>query len=246
MQPSCRVIDTQALCRKFLAEDLGNALQGGVFVARRLEHAHRLAVVAQAELDLAARQRQRLEQVVDMRELGALGTHKFASRRHIVEKIAHFDAATLRVLSRPCRLQLAAIYFDTECRIFAACARGQRKPGYRRYGGQRFSTKTHAGDMFEIVETTDLAGGMRSHCQRQFVLGNTAAVIAYADQARTALLDVDFDAGGAGVEAVFHQLFHYGRRAFDYLAGGNLVDQFRRKRAYGRHRASLELEPDEG
>lgn len=70
---------------------------------------------------------------------------------------------------------------------------------------------------------------MRCHGQGQFVTRNTAAVVAYADQARTALLDIHFDAAGTGVDAVLDQFLHHRGGAFDDFAGRDLVDQFGRQ-----------------
>jgi hypothetical protein len=70
----------------------------------------------------------------------------------------------------------------------------------------------------------------------QFVLRDTTTVIAHADQTRTALLNIDFDARSTGIKAVFNQLFDHGRWPFDHFAGSNLVDKFGRKGADDWHR----------
>ena len=131
MQAGRGMIDAQALGWEILAHHFRHAQQRRAFIARRLEDAHRLAVVAQAEFHRTARQRQRFQQIVDMRELGALRTEKLASRRHVVEQVAHFHAAALRVLRRARRLHLAAVHLDAECGVHALRARGQRKARHR-------------------------------------------------------------------------------------------------------------------
>jgi hypothetical protein len=49
------------------------------------------------------------------------------------------------------------------------------------------------------------------------------AVVGDADKAAAAGLDIDANLGGAGVERVLEQFLDDGRRAFDYLAGGDFV-----------------------
>ena len=65
----------------------------------------------------------------------------------------------------------------------------------------------------------------RDDRQRQFVGGDAAAVVADADQAHAAFLQVDVDAARAGIERVLDQFLDHGRGPFDDLAGGDLVDQ---------------------
>ena len=225
MQPRRRMVDAQALRGKLLAQHLGHALQRRAFVAGGFPDAYGLAVVTEPELHAIAGQRQRFQQVVDMREFGTLGTHELAPRRHVVEQVADFDAGALRVLRRARRLQLPAIDLDTERRIFTAGARGQRKARYRRHRRQRLTAEAHAGHVFQIVEAADLAGGVRCHRQRQFIHGDAATIVAYANQSRTAGFDIHLDAASAGIKAVFHQFLDHRRRPLDDLASGDLIDE---------------------
>ena len=61
--------------------------------------------------------------------------------------------------------------------------------------------------------------------QRQFVGNDAGAVVADADQADAAFLQVDVDTQGTGIQRVFNQLLDHGRRALDDFAGGDLVDK---------------------
>jgi len=239
MQACGRVVHAQASRGEFLTKYLGHPCQGAGLVARCLDDAHRSPIVAEAELDAFARQRQRFEQVVDMREFRALGAEEFPSRRHVVEKIAYLDAGALRVLRRPCLAQLATVHFQPEGGVGATLAGRQRHPGHRRHRRQCFAAEAHAGHVLEVVETADLAGGVRGHGKLEFVVGDPAAVIAHADKLGATLLDVDLDAQGAGVKAVLDQLLDHRRGALDDFAGGDLVDQFRGKRANGCHRRRI-------
>ena len=51
----------------------------------------RAAVVLQRERYVGARQRDALERLIAMRELGVLGAQKLAARRCVVVEVAHFD-----------------------------------------------------------------------------------------------------------------------------------------------------------
>src|SRR6185437_11736241 len=212
-------------------------------VACGLPDAHRLAVVAEPELHRTARQRQRLQKVIDVRELGALGAHELLARGHVVEQVTHFHAGARRMLRGARGLQLAAVHLDAERGLGIALARGEREARHRGHRRQRLAAEAHAGHVFEVVEAADLAGGVRGHRQRQLVGRDAAAVVAHADQPRAALIDVHLDARGAGVEAVLHQFLDHGRGAFDHLAGGDLVDEFGGQRTDDGHPRTLAVAP---
>jgi hypothetical protein len=65
---------------------------------------------------------------------------------------------------------------------------------------------------------------------------NANAVVTDTDQLRPAPLHIDVDAPGAGIETVLDQFLNHGRRSFDDLAGGDLIDELGRQCADGRHR----------
>jgi len=55
------------------------------------------------------------------------------------------------------------------------------------------------------------------------VAEHAAAVVADTDETASAILDLDAEVGGAGVEGVFEELFDGGRGTFDYFTGSDLV-----------------------
>src|SRR5690606_16532881 len=70
----------------------------------RMEGEHRLAVVAQMKADIEARQRQTLDDFLQMVELGLFAAQELAPRRSIEEQVAHFHRSADRVRRRlhPC------------------------------------------------------------------------------------------------------------------------------------------------
>src|SRR3546814_6976377 len=77
----------------------------------------------------------------------------------------------------------------------------------------------------QVVERCDLAGRVAGHRQRQFPGRDAAAVIADADQADAAFLQVDVDPVRAGVERVLDQFLDRRSRPLDDFAGSDLVDE---------------------
>src|SRR5690606_37180490 len=55
--------------------------------------------------------------------------------------------------------------------------------------------------------------------------GDATTVVTHAQQLDPALLDIDVDTPGAGVQAVFQQFLGHRCRALDHLASGDLVGQ---------------------
>jgi hypothetical protein len=67
--------------------------------------------------------------------------------------------------------------------------------------------------------------------QQRVVFQHTAAVIDNADQSPPACLDVDAQAGGAGIQRVFEKFFDYRSRPFNDFPGGDLVGNYIREYA---------------
>ena len=68
---------------------------------------------------------------------------------------------------------------------------------------------------------------------------HAAAVVAHAHQPATTFLEVDVHRGGAGVERVLQQFLHHRRRAFNDLAGRDLIGDFARQHGYARQDFSM-------
>ena len=115
-------------------------------------------------------------------------------------------------------------------------ARDQREPRHRSDARQRLAAKPQRGDAFQIIQRGDLAGGVPRQRQRDLLRVDADAVVAHADQAAAAALQLHLDARGAGVERVLHQLLDHGRRPLDHLAGGDLIDECIGKKLNGQGR----------
>jgi hypothetical protein len=87
---------------------------------------------------------------------------------------------------------------------------------------QRLAAKPQARHLFEVGQAGDLAGGVTGQGEREFVARDAAAVVTHPDALDAALLQIDLDIGGAGVEAVFENFLQGRGGAFDHLAGGDL------------------------
>ena len=92
--------------------------------------------------------------------------------------------------------------------------------------GSASPRKPSEPQLLEVIQGGDLARGMA--CERQVKLTGRYAVtvVAHADQADSAVLDVDGEALCARVEGVLDELLDDGRRALDDLAGSDLVDEW--------------------
>ena len=90
-------------------------------------------------------------------------------------------------------------------------------------GGQGFAAEAEGGDGEEIVGGAELGGGVALEGEQGVVADHAVAVVGDADEFAAAGFDLDADAGGAGVEGVFEELFDDGGGALDDFAGGDLV-----------------------
>ena len=185
-----------------------------------------LAVVAQMKGHVEARQRQTLDHFLQVIEFGFFGLEEFAPGRGVEEQVANFHRSADRMRRRlhP-RRHVTAFGFDLPGLIGVTSTRGQCQACYGADRGQRLPPETEAHHLLKVFEVADLAGRVTGQGQRQVIGGNTAAVIAHAQQLDAALLDIDVDSLGAGVEAVFQQFLDHRCRALDHLTSGDLVRQ---------------------
>jgi len=115
--------------------------------------------------------------------------------------------------------------------VGAAPGRCDRRLGDGRYRGQRFAAKAERDEHREVVCARDFAGAMARQGERQLVGRDAVAVVANQDPPDTAVVELDVDAAGTGVECVFDEFLDDRGRAFNDFTGRNLVDHRFRQRS---------------
>ncbi len=182
-------------------------------------------VVRQREGHVEAREREARDGLQDVLELGRFRAQELAPRRHTVKEVANLDRRALRVRGRLHAAGLAVLALDRRARGGALPPRGQPQPRHRRNRRQRLAAEPERGDPLEVLERGDLAGGMARQREREFVRRDAGAVVAHADQADPAVLDVDRELLRAGIEGVLDEFLDDGSRTLDDLARSDLVDE---------------------
>ena len=180
-------------------------------------------VVGEAEGDVEARERKPRDGLLHMLELGRFRAQELAPRRNAMEEVPHLDRRALGMRSR---LQVTRMAVDALDRCARRCAPRPGDEPQRRHrcdGRQRLAAEAERCDPFEVLERGNLAGRMPCQGEREFLGGDAGAVVAHADQADAAVLDVDRHLARAGVERVLDQFLDDGRRALDDLARSDLV-----------------------
>jgi hypothetical protein len=218
--------DRQRLLQEARTADRRHSPGAGRIIVGLVQAENGLAVVAQMERHVETRQRQTLDHFLQVIEFGFFGLEELAPRRCVEEQVAHLHRGPDRMRGRlHARRHVAAFGFHLPGLIGIAGARGQ---GQARHGTDRrqcFTTEAQAHHLLKVFQIADLAGGVTGQRQRQVIGGNAAAIVTHPQQLDAALLDIDIDAFGTGVEAVFQQLLDHRRRALDHLTGGDLVRQ---------------------
>ena len=221
-------LDRQRLLEETRAANRRHPPRAGGVIVGFVQAEDGLAVVAQMERHVEARQRQALDHFLQVIEFGFFGLEKLAPRRGVEEQVAHFHRGADRVRGGlHAGRHVPAFGFDLPGLIGVA---GAGRQGQARHGADRrqgLTAEPEAHDLLEVFQVANLAGGVTGQGQRQVIGRNAAAVVAHPQQLDAALLDVDINALGTGVEAVFQQLLDHRSRALDHLTGGNLVRQSR-------------------
>ena len=164
-----------------------------------------------------------LYELLDVLAFGAFAFQEFFSRRGVVKEVADFNGGAGRV--RGGADGIAQMRADAPGAAFTFGAAGEGGFGDGGDARQRFAAKAEGGDVFEVVEVADFAGGVGSEGEGEVVGVDAAAVVAHADEFAAAVFDVDVDLRRAGVDGVFDNFFDDGGGAFDDFARGDLVDE---------------------
>ncbi len=235
-QTAALLVDGHRLLDEGGTADAGHPAPGFLLGMCRSQAEYGTAVVTQIEGHIEARQCQALDHLLEVAELGFLGTQKLAPCRRVEEQVAHFDRGALRVGSRlnP-GVHVAPLGLDLPGLICVFGTGGQQQARYRADRGQRLAAKAQGGHPLQIIQIGNLAGGMARQGQRQILMGDAATIIAHPQQLHAALLDIDINASSAGIQAVFQQLLDDRGRPFHHFTGGDLVGQPRRQQMYSGH-----------
>ena len=185
---------------------------------------HRMPIVRQPEVDRGKRQRLPLDGLADVSEFRRGALEKLLPGRGVVEQVGDVDRRPRRRRGVPLFHQRAPV--QTDLRAHRHTGRDGDDPNFRnrRDAGQGFAAEAHRLNGKEIGLRADLARRVTMKRQGRLVRSHAAAVIGHPDEAPPGLLDVDRHAGGPGVDGVFHQFLHHGRRTFDDFAGRDPVD----------------------
>ena len=163
--------------------------------------------------------------LLDVAELRRLRAQKLPSRRHIEEERADLDRGAARAAVIAHFDELSAVHFDLGADERVLFARGETKARHAGDAGHSLAAKAESHDGGEVVLCADLARRVAFQAQHRVLAIHAAAVIDDFEHRHAAALRVDLDVRGAGIEAVFHQLAHDGRRPLHDLARGDLAGQ---------------------
>jgi hypothetical protein len=198
-----------------------------------------LAVVAERQVGRGQRQGQAEERLGDVGHLGGRAAQEFAAGRRVVEQVADLGAGAGGAVPGPGRGQVAAVAGDRGPVGQAGRARLEGDLGDAADGGQGLAAEAEGADPEQVLGAVELAGGVAGEGQRQVLGGDAAAVVHDADELGAAALDLEVDAGTAGVEGVLQQLLDHAGGPLDDLAGGDLGDHGGRQLPDAGHRPVL-------
>ena len=167
----------------------------------------------------------------DVAFLGGEGAEELAARGDVAEEVAHRDASAGRRAAVRHLGQRAGVDDEPGAGLVVGAAGDEREARDGGDGGNGLAAEAERVDALDVVHVADLRGGLALEGEEGVFARHAAAVVAHGDEVSPAGDDNDVDARGAGVDGVLHQLLQDGRRAFDHLAGGDLVGHVERQEA---------------
>lgn len=185
---------------------------------------NRFVVVPQHHVQPRIRQRHPRELFGDVCEFCRGGFEELAADGRVEEEFADFDLRAGRAATGLERRHLSAVHLHLDAGELVGLAGAEAEAGDFADRRERLAAEPHRLHVEQVVGGGDFAGGVAGDGQGDVVGVDSFAVVDDADQLRSPLFDVDFDAGRQRVDRVFEQLLDHAGGAFDDLAGGDLVD----------------------
>ena len=219
-ETAVRTLEWQQVGRQLPAEDFRHPLAQGHTDGGLKQNA---AVLDQGETRLRTGQSVEPHRLDDVRRLGGVAFQKLAAGRHRVEKVGYRDPRAGGQAALAHMHELAAVDEDLGARRGLDRTRAQletRDAGDGRHG---LAAKAKGVQPVEVGRLHQLAGGVSLKRHQGVVLGHATAVVLDADQAASAVAELDLDAGGTGIEGILHQFLHDRRGTLNHFAGGDLV-----------------------
>ncbi len=213
-------------------ERLDPRLLLGAIVSRG-ESQHGSFVAHETELDVEPREREILQDRVDVPRLRLLRALELAARRRIEKKIAYFDAGSEGMRRWPNLADLAAVTRHAPTVLRSRNPRGDLHARDGTDARQRLAAKSHRRERLEIVEASDLARCVARQGEGELVRRNAGAIVRHTDQPCSATGNLDGYRPRARVERILDELFDDGGRPLHDLARGDLVDELRRQNLNG-------------
>ena len=216
----------------------GDQVLGGLTAQHGADRAEKLAVtdgrklflaVAQdADRRLRMRQRQPLHGRQQRRGLHRVTFHEFQACGRVIEQVAHDDrrsvrAADLAALGHDARLEMQA---RAEGRVGGLGHQVDARHGRDRR--QRLAAEAQRVDGLQVLGGAELARRMAQKGRFGVVGRHAAAVVRDAQEGHAAVLQLDRDVLGPGVNGVLDQLLGGACRALHDLTGGDQVRHMRR------------------
>lgn len=115
-----------------------------------------------------------------------------------------------------------AFEFPSDGAVFGAGANAELSDGGD--GGECFAAEAECADVVEIGVRSNFAGSVAGDSQQHVFRMNAFAIVGDADEFHSAALNIDVDASGEGIDAVFEQFFDDAAGAFDDFTGGDAID----------------------
>ncbi|EKY02381.1 hypothetical protein HMPREF9120_02927 [Neisseria sp. oral taxon 020 str. F0370] len=166
---------------------------------------------------------------------GSVGFEEFAAGGGVEEEVGRFHRRAFGMGGGGHGGEGAVFGADLVGVRLAALAAGEGEAADGGNAGQPFAAKTHAGDVLQIAEAGDFAGGVARQGKGQVVGVDARAVVGDAQAFHAARIGLRLYRRRARVEAVFDDFFECGGWTLDHFAGGNLVDEVVGQGGYAGH-----------
>ncbi len=205
----------------FGAEETANAVER---IVGSREFVDEFFVMSEDHVESRVGERDAGELFDDVSEFCGGFFEETAAGRGIEEEVVDFHdsaggAAAVAVVDDPTAV---AFEFAADGAVFGSSANAKLGDGGD--GGECFTAEAEGADVVEVGVRANFAGGMAGDSQQHVFRMNAFAIVGDADEFHSTALNVDVDASGEGIDAVFEQFFNDAAGSFDDFASGDAIN----------------------
>ena len=139
----------------------------------------------------------------DVPAFGLWCSQEFSPDGCVVKKVFDFDRCSLRHTTGHDFFSVATVDDQFKANVGGRCSAANYELADFSDRGQGFAAKTKCPNTKQLIRVFDFARRVTGYGEIKFIVGDTATIVADANQIDSTVFNADFDTVRTGIDAVF-------------------------------------------